>query len=413
RRKKEILEIIGAKEEDFGTIVNKIPNILTNLNLANRVKAIEENLQISTKVLNPNRNSEMYRYLVNKPDLILSGKVMDILLDYAKLVNVDKRLLKKGIAITTIIDNLEVGIEILNNADLNVPDNVRKRIIEKFINNSNGKLAREAYKMLKGRVRAHEKGLTPEEIERDASRWLICISEKYNSSELFNERRINNTRSLYKTMSFDDEGYMKGVNRNAYVIPRIIRYSNLSITRDAETNIINDLFAIKRIKRGENIEEVYNYLMDRVKKSNPTCDEEHVMQDAARWFVFLLENSYISLNVMFGPDREKYADITEKYYKEMKFDEHGNFINQVIPELEEDKNILHARREYMGIIDSFFNARGDFYLIGENMIPKQELQERLFKEIAKCKNKRDVRNACIRIRKEYNYRRRKKDGPEK
>ncbi|MBQ7668470.1 MAG: hypothetical protein IJS47_04015, partial [Clostridia bacterium] len=44
RRKKEILEIIGAKEEDFGTIVNKIPNILTNLNLANRVKAIEENL---------------------------------------------------------------------------------------------------------------------------------------------------------------------------------------------------------------------------------------------------------------------------------------------------------------------------------------------------------------------------------
>ena len=39
-------------------------------------------------------------------------------------------------------------------------------------------------------------------------------------------------------------------------------------------------------------------------------DEEHIKQDAARWFVFLAENPHISLGVMFGSEREKYADIT-------------------------------------------------------------------------------------------------------
>jgi hypothetical protein len=152
---------------------------------------------------------------------------------------------------------------------------------------------------------------------------------------------------------------MKGVNRNAYIVPKIIRLANLNITRETESNIINDVFFVKKIKMGQNVETIYNYLISRVKQDNPTCDEEHTLQDAARWFVFLAENSQVSLDSMFGTERSKYADITIKYYKDMKFDEDGNFINQPIPELDQIKNELSTGAEYMNIIKiSEFHLNG-------------------------------------------------------
>ena len=39
------------------------------------------------------------------------------------------------------------------------------------------------------------------------------------------------------------------------------------------------------------------------------------------------------------------------------------------------------------------------YFAGKNQ-EATELQERLYKEISKCKNKRAVKNVCIKIRKE-------------
>lgn len=408
-RKQLILRTIGAKDADFNNIVNKIPNIITNLSLEKRVEDIEKSFGIS-RVKSEKKSSEMYRYLVNKPDLILTGKIMEIMLDYAQLFSIDKRLLKKGISLNTIVDNIEICIEILKNSGLRIDDKVRKRILEKFINNSNGKLIREAYKELKYRVRNKNKKLTREEVERDASKWLICISEKYNTSEIFNEKKISKAESLYKNMSFNEEGYMKGVNRNAYIVPKLIRISNLNISRQTESNIINDVFFVKRVKLGESVESIYDYLVERVREDNPTCDEEHVLQDAARWFVFLAENSQISLDVMFGTEREKYADITIKYYKDMKFDDEGNFINQFIPELSEKTNGFSIGEEYMKIINSFFNAKGDYYIIGKNKILKTDLQERLYREISKCKNKRGVKNVCIKIRKEYTGRGRRKNG---
>jgi len=335
---------------------------------------------------------------------------MEVLLDYAELLDIDKRLLKKGISLNIIVDNVEVCIEMLKNANLDIDESVRNRILEKLINNSNGKLIRDAFKSLKERVRSKNDKLTKEEVERDASRWLICISEKYNTSEIFDERKVNKTKSLYHNMEFDEEGYMKGVNRNAYIVPKIIRMANLNITRETESNIINDVFFVKKIKMGQNVETIYNYLIKRVKQDNPACDEEHTLQDAARWFVLLAENSQVSLDSMFGTERSKYADITIKYYKDMKFDEDGNFINQPIPELDQIKNELSTGAEYMNIINSFFNAKGDYYIIGRNKVKKSELQERLYREISKCKNKRAVKNVCIKIRKEYANRGRRNNG---
>lgn len=408
-RKQIVLNTIGAKTEDFNTIVNKIPNVLTNLTLEKRVEEIEERFEIS-RVRTNLKSSEMYRYLINKPDLILSGKIMEVLLDYAELINIDKRLLKKGISLNIIVDNVEVCIEMLKNADLNINDKVKNRILEKLINNSNGKLIREAYKKLKEKLKNKNEKISKEDIEKEASRWLICISEKYNTSEIFDERKINKTKSLYHNMEFDSEGYMKGVNKNAYIVPKIIQIANLNISRETEANIINDVFFVKRIKRGESVEDIYKYLVRRVKQDNPTCDEEHIFQDAARWFVFLAENPHISLGVMFSNEREKYANITVKYYKDMKFDDEGNYVTQIIPELNKSKNDLSTGAEYMNIINSFFNAKDDYYIIGKNKVKKVELQERLYKEISRCKNKRAVKNVCIKIRKEYASKEQRNNG---
>jgi len=402
-QKQYVLEIIGANEYDFNNILNKIPNVLTNLNLETRVKNIETNLGI-TRTKTDRKSSEMYRYLSNKPDLVLSGKLMDILIEYSKKLHIDKRILKKGISLNIIVDNIEACIEILNTAELDINDKVKKRILEKMINNSNGKLIREAYKNFKQRVAEDNRNkgkLHRKEINKSAAKWLICVSEKYNTSEIFDERKIKKTKELYSAMSFDKEGYMVGVNKNAYIVPNIIRLANLNISRETEANIINDVFFIKRIKRGENVEEVYKYLIERVRQDNPSCDEEHILQDAARWFVFLAENPHISLNVMFDERRDKYADITIKYYKDMKFDEEGNFINQEISELNTEENELHIGKEYMNIIDSFFYSKGDYYIIGENRVKKSEVHAILYKGISKCKSKRDVKNLCIQTRKLY------------
>ena len=272
RRKQRILQKMGAKQSDFNNVVNKIPNILTDLGIENRISDLASGFKLSTESVNGS-SSELCSYVLNKPDLLIAGENMSILLKYVQRLNVDKRLLKKGVPINMIVDNIEMAEELLNMAELNADEKTKKRILDKFINSMTGNSLRDAYRTFRKAVRVKNENLSVEEVKKEAARWLICISEKFNSSEILKEKRMNATKGLYNNMVFNDEGFMVGVNPNAYIVPKIIAMANLDISREAEAELINNVFFVNQI--------------------------------------------------------------TKKYYENMKFDGKGNFIDQEMPELSE------------------------------------------------------------------------------
>jgi len=396
-RKEIILAKLGAYKRDFNNIVNKVPNILTNLRVESRIEEISKGFKISSEAKD-GKSSELYKYIVNKPDLLLAGENMNILLEYVEKLNIDKRLLKRGVPITTIRDNIEMAMELIEKAELGVNEKTKIRILNKLINGTTGSSLREAYRTFRIMVRDKSKEALPVAVEkRDAARWIVCISEKYNASEILKTRRINKTKGLYHNMKFDKEGYLIGVNPNAYIVPKIIQMAELNISRDAESELIDNVFFINQIRQGIRADSILRDLAASVKKDNPELSDEEIMKKAARWFVFLSESSQVYLGVMFDEKvKNKYIEITKKYYEKMRFDEKGNFIDQKIPEL----NQLVIGIDYMQIADSFFKSTGNFYIIKGRYIPKTEIQNKLYKELSKCKNKKAVKSTCIKMLKE-------------
>lgn len=392
-RKQKILSLLNANEKDFNNIVNKIPNILTDLDAEERINDLVNGLKINTNKID-GKSSELYRYVTNKPDLLLSGENMDVLLQYARKYDIDKRIFKKGIPITTILDNLELAIDVVKKANFGLEDQFNTRIIEKIINNSNGKSLREAFKNLKKIVKNETKVKDRKVIEREASKWFICISEKYNAMEMFSGKRINQTRNLYKNMEFDEEGFLKGVNPNAYIVPKIIRFANLKIERESEAELIQNVFGSYRIRSGERADKLLKELARRLLEEFPDYSEEDIIQEASRWFVFISEMSQVSLDTMFDEkNREEYMRVTQKHYKDMKFNEKGEFIDCKLEEL--SGHIVGM--DYMKIVNSYLHSKGDCYLINGKMVPKEEIQNILEEELSKCKSKKEVKSVCIRI----------------
>lgn len=392
-RKAHVLNLLNANEGDFNNIINKIPNILTNLDVDERVKKLVECLKINTNKVE-GKSSEIYRYVTGKPDLLLSGENLEVLLQYATKYDIDKRIFKKGIPITTILDNMEMSIDVVKKASLGVDEKVEKRIIEKIINNTNGQLLREAFKNLKKIVKNGNAELNRKDIERDAAKWFVCISERYTALEIFRGKRINQTKNLYKDMAFDEEGFMIGVNPNAYIVPKIIRLANLKIDKDAELELIENMFMSNRVRCGERVDGLLKELSRRVLEKNPEYSAEDVVQEASRWLVFLSEMSQINLDVMFDENaKKKYIDATEEHYKNMRFNDKGEFIDYKIEELKG----YAIGVDYMKIANSYLHSKGDHYLVKGKLIPKSEVQDILEAELLKCKNKKEVKKVCIKI----------------
>jgi len=405
-RKKLVLQKMGVNPKDFNNIVNKVPNILTNLGVETRIDDIAKYFKMSID-REPNKSSELYKYVINKPDLLLSGENMDILLKYVQEIDIDKRLLKRGVPITTIIDNIEMAIDLVKRAKLDVDEKTERRILNKLINGTTGNLLRDAYRTFRKMIRAEREEITSEEEKSEAAKWIICISEKYNASEILKPKRINRTKSLYKNMKFNKEGFLEGVNPNAYIVPKIISLANLNISREAESELINNVFFVNQIRQGRRADVILRELGKSIKSDNIDLTEEEVMMNAARWFVFLSEASQVHLGVMFDDKvKEKYIEITKKYYKKMKFDEKGNFIDQEMPEL----NTMVIGIDYMQIADSYFNSSGNYYIVKGQYIPKAQIQNILYEKLSKCKNKKAVKSTCIRMLRELTSNLGKKGG---
>jgi len=395
-RKSVILKLVGAISSDFNNIVNKVPNILTDLGVENRIREIAKYFKIRTEIAG-GKSSELYRYIINKPDLLLAGENMEILLRYVEELNIDKRLLKRGVPITTIIDNIEMAIDLVKKAELGVDEKTQRRILDKIINGTTGNLLRDAYRTFREMVKYGHDELPIEEEKRDAARWIICISEKYNASEILKPKRINKTKGLYKHMKFNEEGFLEGVNPNAYIVPKIVNLANLNVSREAESELINNVFFVNQIRQGKRADVILRDLGASIKQDNPDITDTELMMRAARWFVFLSESSQIHLGVMFdNAIKDKYIKITKKYYPSMQFDDKGNFIDQEIPELMQ----LVIGIDYMKIADSFFKSNGDSYIVKGRYIPKEQVQGMLYEKLSKCKNKKAVKTTCIRILKD-------------
>lgn len=399
KRKIKILELVGIQDEYFNLLLNKVPNILTNTNLEADITKLIENFSISNKV-DSRGVSELYRYIVKKPDLLFSSEILDRLGKYSGVLKIDKKMLKRGLPLGMMLDNLETILDILNEANLPVSSDVRKRIIEKFFDNSNGNSIRIAYENLKRRVKNQNSYLNEEQVAHDAARWIICISEKYDTSKIFKERCIAKTSKLYKNISFDEEGYMVGVNKNAYYVPRIVEMANLDIPKEAEAILIEDMFTSRHVKKGVNINFVFDYLKIKVREQKPSLSEERVAQEAARWLIFISENAYIMLDVLYNPEkRDEYINKTSKYYKNMEFDERGYYINVRLNGLSDDK----IGADYMDLVNSFFRSKGKYFYISGNPVKKSEVYARINRELEQCKNKKMVKEVCLKTLKSMSH----------
>jgi hypothetical protein len=232
-----------------------------------------------------------------------------------------------------------------------------------------------------------------EEIVRDAARWIICISEKYDASKIFKERCIAKTSRLYKNIAFDEDGYMVGVNKNAYYVPQIVEMANLDIPKEAEAILIEDMFTSRNVKKGENINVVFDYLKLKVRDMKPNLSEEKVAQEAARWLIFISENAYIMLDTLYNPDiRDEYIEKTSKLYKNMEFDERGNYINVRLNEFSQEK----IGPDYMDLVNSFFRSKGKYFYISGKPVKKTEVYARISRELELCRNKKMVKEVCLK-----------------
>ena len=352
-RKQEILEAMGATLGDFNNVINKVPNILTDLTVTNRIIELSTQFNMSNKKVN-GKSSELYRYVVGKPDLLLAGENMEILLKYAEELKIDKRMLKRGVPITTLIDNIEMAIELIRVANLDADEKTKRRVLDKLIHGTTGNLLRDAYREFRKNVREKYEEVSPEQIKQEAARWIICISEKYNASEILKPKRIAKTSSLYNNMEFNEEGFMKGINPNAYIVPRIVALADLDISREAESEITNNVFFVNQIRQGKRASEILKDLCASIKKDDPNISDDEAIKRAARWFVFLSETSQVHLGVMFDKKvKDYYIEITKKYYPKMQFDSKGDFIDQNMPEL----NNLVIGIDYMKLVDSYIKSK--------------------------------------------------------
>jgi hypothetical protein len=392
QKKDEILKLVGISEEYFNLLLNKAPNILTNNNLKEDINKLVENFSINNRI-DDRGISELYRYVVKKPDLLFSSEIIDRLGRYSDVLKIDKKMLKRGLPLGVMLDNLETIIDILNEANLPITSNVRTRIIEKFFDNSNGNSIRLAYENLKRRVKNQTPHASEEEITRDAARWIICISEKYDASKIFKERCIAKTSRLYKNIAFDEDGYMLGVNKNAYYVPQIVEMANLDIPKEAEAILIEDMFTSRNVKKGENINVVFDYLKLKIRNIKPNLSEEKVAQEAARWLIFISENAYIILDTLYNPDiREEYIEKTSNLYKNMEFDERGNYINVRLNEFSQEK----IGPDYMDLVNSFFRSKGKYFYISGKAVKKTEVYARINRELELCRNKKMVKEVCLK-----------------
>ncbi|MBE5812430.1 MAG: HNH endonuclease [Clostridiales bacterium] len=391
-RKAMILHTIGTEETHFNLLINKVPNILTNPTLKEDINKLVQNFSISNKP-DDKGISELSRYIFKKPELLFTQEVVDRLCKYSGILKIDKKTLKRGVPLSIMLENLETILDIINEANLEVPSDVRKRIIEKFFDNSNGNSIRLAYENLKRRVKNENNKLDEEEITKEAARWIVCISEKYDASKIFKERCIGKAKKLYKEMKFDEDGYMIGVNKNAYYVPQIVQMANLDIPKEAEAILIEDIFTSNNVRKGVNVNFIFDYLKIKVRELKPELNEKKVAQEAARWLIFISENAYTMVDVLYNPEkREDYINKTEKYYKQMTFDERGNYINAKINGFSEEI----VGPDFMNLVDRFFRSNGKYFYISGKQVKKTDVYNRINRELKNCKNKKMVREVCLK-----------------
>lgn len=391
-RKDIILNSIGADKAHFNLLLNKVPNILTNLSLEEDINKLIKNFSISNK---PEEKglSELSRYIFKKPELLFTKEVVDRICQYSGILKIDKKTLKRGVPLSIMLENLETILDIINEADLDVTNDVRKRIIEKFFDNSNGNSIRLAYENIKRRVKNENNKLSEEEITQEAARWIVCISEKYDASKIFKERCIGKAKKLYKEMKFDEDGYMIGVNKNAYYVPQIVQMANLDIPKEAEAILIEDIFTSDNVRKGVNVNFIFDYLKIKVRELKPELNEKKVAQEAARWLIFISENAYTMVDVLYNPEkREEYINNTAKYYKQMTFDERGYYINTRLNEFSEE----FIGPDFMNLVDRFFRGHGKYFYISGKQVKKTDVYNRINRELKMCKNKKMVREVCLK-----------------
>ena len=76
----------------------------------------------------------------------------------------------------------------------------------------------------------------------------------------------------------------------------------------------------------------------------------------------------------------------------MVFDEKGSYINVRLNDFSEEQ----VGPDFMNLVDRFFRSSGKYFYISGKQVKKADVYNRINKELKNCKNKKMVREVCLK-----------------
>lgn len=175
---------------------------------------------------------------------------------------------------------------IIEKSNLKVNKTVQLKIQKKLSSSSviknNKRTLDRLYKNMKEIIKKENKNMSQNEIEKNAAKWIVYISQCGSITRLLKKskiaQQINKTKDLYKNMEFDKYGKVIDYTENKYVVSQIIKDAELKFSTKAKEK-----------------------LKQEVKRENPKLKLSDITKYTCRWLIYIIK--YSSVVILFSKKR--------------------------------------------------------------------------------------------------------------
>ena len=197
---------------------------------------------------------------------------------------------------------------IIEKSNLKVNKTVQLKIQKKLSSSSviknNKRTLDRLYKNMKEIIKKENKNMSQNEIEKNAAKWIVYISQCGSITRLLKkskiDQQINKTKDLYKNMEFNKYGKIIDYTENKYVVPQIIKDAELKLSTKAKEKLKQDILRYK-ILRECKIYYAYKKIEQQVKRENPKLELSDIRKYTCRWLIYIIK--YSSVVILFSKKR--------------------------------------------------------------------------------------------------------------
>lgn len=338
KQKKNILRKIGINNKYFSKLLNKVPTLLSNLNLEIDILSVKKILKLTSKK-NEKGYSNLYTYIIKKPGLLLESESVKIISEKIdKYQTIKKQFLltlEKNASINNFANNIITLENIIKISKIKTTTDIKRRIIDGVMDNvcfAISSSISNIYIKLQKEILDENSKLSEEKVKQKAAKWIIYLSQKRGLSILCYcsniKNSLNKSRYEYENIEFDENGYMIGARSNKYLIPFIIKKADLNITVKAKKEIEMQLFNSSPIKGNNRIENIYLRFQEEIKKEKKKLNKAQIEKQAAIWIIYIIKNGSITAIFDSKDIKENQIKETKKLYGQMKLDRNGYVIGK-------------------------------------------------------------------------------------